>query len=262
MLDIQSASKRTRSFSVLAAVLTLGSVSALAQAPTVVADAQQVLGAGFNQPQSIAISSNGTTYVADTGNNQVSILSSLLPNPGQTSPVIIPSNITPALAGPDALAVDANGDLFIADSPAGGGRIIELTGDGAGNLTGAGQVVYAGSILTTPIALAVDSAGTLYIGDFNANSSVGQIFTIALGGTTPAALNTGLPTTLIPAGLAVDPAKNLYIADNNLGGIYKLAPGGTAAPVSDRAICHQRTFRSDVGFGRRSFHPYPAWHRQ
>jgi sugar lactone lactonase YvrE len=207
-------------------------VSALAQAPTVVADAQQVLGAGFNQPQSIAISSNGTTYVADTGNNQVSILSSLLPNPGQTSPVIIPSNITPALAGPDALAVDANGDLFIADSPAGGGRIIELTGDGAGNLTGAGQVVYAGSILTTPIALAVDSAGTLYIGDFNANSGVGQIFTIALGGTTPAALNTGLPTTLIPAGLALDPAKNLYIADNNLGGIYKLAPGGTAAPVS------------------------------
>jgi sugar lactone lactonase YvrE len=232
MSDTQSASKRIRSFSVFATVLTLTSASALAQAPSAVADAQQVLGEAFNSPQSIAISSNGTTYVADTGNNQILILTNLLPSVGENSGVIIPSNITPALATPQALAVDANGDLFIADSPAGGGRIIELNGDGAGNLTGTGQVVYAGNILTTPISLAVDSAGTLYIGDTNApDYTVGAIFTIAAGGTTPTVLNTNLPTTLIPAGLATDAAKDLYIADNNSGNIYKLVPGGTATAV-------------------------------
>ena len=112
--------------------------------------------------------------------------------------------VTPALSKPQALAVDANGDLFIGDMPAGGGRIIELMGDGSGNLNGNAQVVYAGSILTEPISLAVDSAGTLYIGDFNnndPNNPVGTIFTIAAGGTSPTVLNTGLPATIIPAAL-------------------------------------------------------------
>jgi serine/threonine-protein kinase len=231
MTNTQSASKGIRSFSVLATVLALGSVSVLAQAPSVLTDAQQVLGSGFNQPQSIAISSNGTIYVADTNNNQIILLTSALPGPGENTGVVIPSNITPALATPNALAVDANGDLFIADNPAGGGRIIELTGDGAGNLTGTGTVVYAGTVLTNPISLAIDSASTLYIGNASADFATGEIFTIASGGNTPALLNAGLPATLLPAGLAVDAAKDLYVADNNSGQIYKVKPGGTATPV-------------------------------
>jgi sugar lactone lactonase YvrE len=234
MFRVQSDSKRLRSFPVLAVTLVFSSASAFAQAPNVVADVQQVVGSGYNNPQSIAISSNGTIYVADTGNGQIQILRNQLPNPGANTPLQLPSNITPALSTPQGLAVDANGDLFIGDSPAGGGRIVELTGDGNGGLTGAGQVVYAGATLTDPIALAVDSAGTLYIGDWNntnPSSPVGTIFTIVAGGNAPTVLNTGLPASLIPAGLAVDAAKDLYIVDNNLGGVYKVRPGGTATPV-------------------------------
>ena len=215
--------------------ITFGASSLWAQAPNVLVDAQQVLGSGFSNPQSIAISTNGTIYVADTTNNQILILTNLLPGTGENSPVSIGS-ITPALNTPQALTVDAAGDLFIADTPGGGGRILELTGDGAGNLTGTSQVVYAGSILTNPISLAIDSAGTLYIGDYNntdPNNTVGTVYTIPFGGTTPTALPTGLPTTIIPASLALDSAKDLYIADNNEpGGVYKLKPGGTATTVA------------------------------
>ncbi len=237
MFATQSVSKwKNLSFPVLAFALALSHSSARAQAPNVLADAQQVLGSGFNMPQSIAISSNGTTYVADTQNSQIILLQNLLPSPGENTALLLPANITPALSTPQALAVDTNGDLYIADTPGGVGRIIELMGDGSGNLTGTGAVVYTGSILSNPISLAVDTTGTLYIGDWNdndPNNTIGTIFTIAAGGNTPAVLNTGLPATIIPAGLALDSAKDLYIADNNQpGGIYKLKPGGTAATVA------------------------------
>ncbi len=45
--------------------------SAWSQAPPVVIDAQQTLGFGYSNPQSIAVSSNGTVFVADTNNNQI-----------------------------------------------------------------------------------------------------------------------------------------------------------------------------------------------
>ena len=41
-----------------------------AQAPSIVVDAQQTIGTGYNQPQSIAVSKNGTIFIADTNNNQ------------------------------------------------------------------------------------------------------------------------------------------------------------------------------------------------
>ncbi len=42
-----------------------------AQAPPIVVDAQQTIGKGYNQPQSLAISSNGTIFVPDTIKNQI-----------------------------------------------------------------------------------------------------------------------------------------------------------------------------------------------
>ena len=48
------------------------------------------------------------------------------------------------------------------DTPSGiGGRIVELVGDGKGNLTGAAKTYFAGAPLINPFALTVDSAGTL-----------------------------------------------------------------------------------------------------
>src|SRR6266851_71298 len=205
-------------FSALA--LAICTSAGWAQAPSVVIDAQQTIGTLSNGAKGIAVSKNGTVFIADTNNNQV-----LVRNP-QTGA------ITPALTGgitlsfPTPLALDANGDLFVGDSPSGiGGRIVELTGDGKGNLTGAASTYFAGAPLTNPFALTVDSAGTLFIGDYPLDTGNGVIYSLAAGGATLTTLNFPvIPTQFTPSSF-FRVGSNLYIADNgagdtSVGGVY------------------------------------------
>ncbi len=219
--------------------LAFCTAGAWAQAPSVLVDAQQTIGYGYNSPQSIAVSKNGTIYLADTNNNQIVALDNRAPQNGVSNPV---STGTFVLSTPQALALDANGDLFVGDTPSSGGtsfgRIIELVGDGNGNLTGAASLIFSGAPLTNPIALTFDNTGTLFIGDYNiaTDPTVGTIFTLAPGGTTLTQLNiTGLPAAVIPAALVRDSSTNLYIADNgSFSGSVFVAPsaGGAAQPVA------------------------------
>ena len=184
----------------------------------------------------IAVSKNGTVFIADTNNNQI-----LVRNP-QTGAITPASTGGITLSIPAPLAVDANGDLFVGDAPSGiGGRIIELTGDGKGNLTGAAKTVFAGAPLTNPFALAVDNAGTLFIGDFPSNGN-GVIYSLAAGGATLTTLNfPGIPTQFTPASF-VRVGSSLYIADNGagatgLGGVYVApATGGNATKIPTYAF--------------------------
>lgn len=228
-LAMCSPSKWSR-ISILAVVFSAS--GAWAQAPSVIIDAQQNVGSNFKTPQSIAVSKNGTIYVADTNNNQIVAVVNGVNNPVPTGTFVLTS--------PQALTLDANGDLFVGDAPASGnttiGRIIELAGDGKGNLTGAATLVFSGAPLTNPIALTIDSAGTLFIGDYPP-SAVGAIYSLVSGGT-PQLLNvTGLNTPFTPASLLRDSSNNLYIADNgnftgSNGGIYVVTDtGGAAQPV-------------------------------
>jgi sugar lactone lactonase YvrE len=214
--------------------------SAWAQAPAVVIDAQQVLSTGYNTPQNIAVSTNGTVYVANQGTNQIL---ALIPNPptNTATPTVV-STAPYTLVGPQALALDAKGDLFIGDTPS-KGRIIKLAGDGKGNPVGPATLLYSGPALANPISLAVDSAGDLFIGDYPLATGAGAIYKLASGapGTPVSAGITGLPSLVTPAALLAV-GTNLYIADNGtgatsgpdtLGGLY-FAPvaGGGATTVS------------------------------
>jgi sugar lactone lactonase YvrE len=217
--------------------LAISASAGWAQVPSIVIDAQQTIGTGYNQPQSIAVSQNGTIFIADTNNNRVLALN---PMTGVSTPVSTGGTIT--LSTPIPLALDANGDLFVGDTPSGvGGRIVELTGDGTGNLTGAAKVYFAGSPLTNPIALAVDSSGTLFIGDYP-NTGNGVIYSLPSSGTTPTALSfPGIPTQFTPASL-FRAGNNLYIADNGdlangIGGVYVApAAGGNAQRITTGAF--------------------------
>jgi sugar lactone lactonase YvrE len=216
--------------------LVFCAVNAWAAAPPVVIDAQQILGAGYNNPQSIAVNNTnqGAVFIADTDNNQIIALLN------GYSYAFTPTGF--ALSTPQALALDAQGDLFIGDTPTNNGnsygRVIEMTATG-GNLTGAAQLIFSGAPLTNPISLALDSTGTLFIGDYPP-SGAGAIYSLAAGGTTPQLLNiTGLSPTVIPAALVRDSSTNLYIADNGSfsGGVY-IAPaaGGAAQPVATQSF--------------------------
>jgi sugar lactone lactonase YvrE len=216
-----------------------------AQAPSIVAIAQQTVGIQYSSPQSIAVSSNGTIFVADTGNNQIIALDTLLPQPGVNNVVKTAPYV---LNAPQTIALDANGNLFVGDAPATGGRIIELFGDGNGNLTGTANPtpIVSGPPLVNPISLTFDSAGTLFIGDLGFLLSnptpppiSGSIYSLKAGTTTPQLLTfSGLPAQFAPAALLRDASNNLYFSDNGgfgtppnttLGGIYKAPDTGGAA---------------------------------
>jgi sugar lactone lactonase YvrE len=203
-----------------------------AQAPSVVVDAQQTIGTLSKGAQGIAVSKNGTVFIADTNDNQVLALN---PKTGVSTPVST-GGITLLL--PTPLALDANGDLFVGDTPSGlGGRIVELTGDGKGNLTGAATTYFSGGPLKNPFALTVDSAGTLFIGDYPTDTGNGVIYSLAAGGSTLTTLSfPGIPTQFTPASF-FRAGTNLYIADNGagstgIGGVYVApATGGTAQKI-------------------------------
>jgi sugar lactone lactonase YvrE len=214
-------------------VLTLAicASTSWAQAPSVVITAQQTIGTLSKGAQGIAVSKNGTVFIADTNNNQV-----LARNP-QTGVIAPVSTGGITLAFPTPLALDTNGDLFIGDTPSGiGGRIVELTGDGKGNLTGAAKTYFAGAPLTNPFGLTVDSAGTLFIGDFSLTTNNGTIYSLASGGTALTPLSfSGIPTQFAPGSL-FRAGTNLYITDNGvgsgIGGVYVApATGGNAQKI-------------------------------
>src|ERR1700689_183963 len=67
-------------FTVLA--LAFCASNSWAQAPSIVFDAQQTVGFSYSNPQAIAVSSNGTVFIADTGNNRIIALDTFLPQNG------------------------------------------------------------------------------------------------------------------------------------------------------------------------------------
>lgn len=220
-------------------VLTLAicASTSWAQAPSIVIDAQQTIGTPSKGAQGIAVSKNGTVFISDTNNNQILALN---PKTGVSTPVSTGGTIT--LSSPLPLALDANGDLFVGDAPSGiGGRIVEFTGDGTGNLTGTAKTYFAGAPLTDPFALTVDSAGTLFIGDFPLDTGNGVIYSLASGGTTLTPLSfPGIPTQFTPSSL-FRAGTNLYIADNgtqtSIGGVYVApATGGTAKKITTNSF--------------------------
>ncbi len=86
-LAMCSPSKWKFRISILAVVFSAS--GAWAQAPSVMIDAQQNIGSGFNTPQSIAVSKNGTIYVADTNNNQVVAVVNGVSNPVPTGTFVL-----------------------------------------------------------------------------------------------------------------------------------------------------------------------------
>jgi sugar lactone lactonase YvrE len=165
------------------------------------------------------------------------------------------------LGQPEAIAFDSGGDLYIADPlnsvvwmvAVATGNISVVAGTGTyGNGGDGGLATAAG--LSNPSGVAVDKAGNLYIADTNnerirmVSAATGVITTIA-GPGVPYSLGDGGPAIsafVVPNGLAIDSAGNLYIADSTdnrirmitakTGIISTVAGGGTANELGDGGL--------------------------
>jgi uncharacterized protein (TIGR03437 family) len=169
-------------------------------------------------PAGLTIDGSGNLYVADYGNSTVRKITSA----GTISTVAGTGSwglsadggaaSKTALASPMSLAVDGAGNLYIGD--VGSASIRKVTTDG--NI----KTLVSGVV---PQSLTVDAAGNLYFVD-GVSSVVqkilpsGTILTIAGTGQMGYSGDGGQATLAQldqPAGLAIDPSGNLYVADSD-----------------------------------------------
>ena len=224
-------------------------------------DAGPATSAYLNQPYGVAVDSGGNIYIADFGNNVIRAVAASNNNiytaagdgygagsgagAGNYYGDGGPANGA-EFNGPSSVALDASGNLYIADSynnairvVGGNGLIFTLAG---GNLnegfSGDGGPA-ASAQLAFPAGVAVDSSGSYYIADYD-NVRVrkvtnGIISTVAGSGRAGYAGDGGAATLAelqSPAGVAVDSAGNVYVAEDSNMVVRMLVPENTHALLS------------------------------
>lgn len=207
------------------------------------------LAALFYQPQGVAVDAAGNIFVADTANDTIreitgGVVSTFAGMAGVAgSANAVGTNAT--FNAPQSLAHDSAGNWFVADTA--NNVIREIAPDGtvstfAGTpgATGIDDGTGAAARFYAPQGVAVDGAGNVFVSD-TLNHSIRKI--------TPAGVVTtiaGLPgfsgtadgtNSLIytnngarlnrPAGLAVDAAGNIFVADSGNDTIREISPVGT-----------------------------------
>ncbi|MBI4661194.1 MAG: SMP-30/gluconolactonase/LRE family protein [Verrucomicrobia bacterium] len=207
-----------------------GFVSTLAGWPGIVGSADgPATTARFFVPMGVAVDSAGTVYVADSLNRTirkitpagfVSTLAGLAGNAGVADGV----GSTARFVDPRGVAVDGSGTLYVADSET--HRIRKITPEGvvstlAGWSAGSADGTGSAARFNYPNGVTVDGAGNIFVAD-SGNSTIrkitpgGVVSTLGgLAGSPGSADGTGSAARFYnPAGVEVDSAGNLYVADS------------------------------------------------
>jgi sugar lactone lactonase YvrE len=201
----------------------------------------------FSGPSGVAVDVSGNVYVADSGDNQIKLVS--------------PSGTVTTLAGsgnagsgdgagsaatfynPTGVALDASNNLYVADflnnrirkvSPA--GVVSTLAGDTAGYADGPDTA----SSFYYPNSLTVDASGNVYVTDEVNNrirmiSPQGTVSTIAGSGAAGSLNGQGTNASFNgPDGIAIDASGNLYVADADNNLIRKISAGGQVTTLAGK----------------------------
>ena len=201
-------------------------------------------------PSSVAVDAAGNVFIADTFNERIrrvdaatGIITTVAGN-GTAGYGGDGSAATGAnLNDPIGVAVDSVGNVFIADTfnqrirrvDAATGTMSTVAGSGTFGFGGDGGLATNAS-LSRPTGAALDSAGNLFIADQSnqrvrrVDAATGIMTTVAGDGTFGYTGDGGLATDAClknPAGVALDSAGNLFIADQSNHRIRHVASSGT-----------------------------------
>lgn len=208
--------------------------------------------ARFNHPNGITADSAGNIYVADTENSTirkitpdgyVSTLAGFAGNYGSADG----GGANARFYGPQGIAADNSGQLFVLDTA--NSTIRKVTAAGVVS-TFAGAPGDFNSFdgpgtnarFYHPEGLALDAGGSLYVADtwnhtIRKITPAGVVSTLAgLAGNFGAADGTNNKARFYrPAGIAVDTATNLYVADSFNHTIRKITPAGAVTTIAGLA---------------------------
>jgi sugar lactone lactonase YvrE len=199
--------------------------------------------ARFDDPYGVAVSEDGTLYVADAGDNnrirRVGTDGAVTTLAGFAEGFADGDGTAARLNTPSGLALDRAGNLYVADTgnhairkvtPL--GRVTTVAGTGvAGFRDGArSQAQFNG-----PIGVAVDARGSVYVAD-TYNDRIrkidpqGQVTTLA-GGDRPGNLDGAGAAARFdtPTALAVDAQGIVWVADSRNNAIRRIALDGTVS---------------------------------
>ncbi len=204
----------------------------------------------MSAPAGLAVDRFGNLYIADSLNNAVrevltnGAISTVAGNgtSGYAGDGGFATNAR--LSGPQGVAPDTLGDLFIADT--GNYRVRQVSGGIISTVAGNGNAVFTGDGVTatsatlSAISVAVDGLGDVFVSDpvnyrvreilANGNiATVAGIGTRGYSGDNGPSLSAQLSNV---AGLAVDSAGDIYIADSGNNCIRKVSASGTITTVA------------------------------
>jgi sugar lactone lactonase YvrE len=198
----------------------------------------------------VAVDSAGNVYVAD-GNTirkvtAAGVVTTLAGTAG-TSGSADGTGTAARFDVPSGVAVDSAGNVYVADRDNRTIRKVTAAGvvttlAGTAGMAGSADGTGAAARFTMPSGVAVDSAGNVYITDaFNSTirkvTATGAVTTLAgTAGLFGSADGTGVAARFNnPAGVAVDSAGNVYVADLFNHAIRKITAGGVVTTLAGAA---------------------------
>lgn len=203
-------------------------VSTLAGSATIGHQDGTGIAAGFNNPSSLVIGSDGVLYVGDWANNLVRKINLSTAAVTTFAGTVAQGHVDGPVAsavfnGTANIVFDRSGDLFIADEENNMIREITTTGvvttiAGSGAM-GSADGVGAAASFNHPEGMVIDASGNLYVADNNntirkINLATKQVTTYA--GTGVRGFNNGpvaSATFSSPYGLAMDANGDIYVGD-------------------------------------------------
>jgi len=208
--------------------------------------------ARFLAPNGVALDGSGNLFVADTGNNTIrkispaGLVTTFAGDAGNSGSADATGNAA-QFNSPVGVAVDGAGNLYVADtgnntirkvSPAG----VVTTLAGSASSSGSTDATGSSARFFAPGGVALDGSGNLYVADTNNNtirkiSPAGVVTTLAgAAGSYGSADGTGSAARFTnPAGVAVDGAGNVYVADTGDYTIRKISPAGVVTTLAGAA---------------------------